>query len=244
MSEATASGTSREKRVGDRDEFEVKGRRFRLTIHSDDLGPPWKEHDGHGVVSDWTTRAKRPGERVLNEDRGSKRYYDIEATMVIARKDWGFTDGAAAAKAVEADFQRMYGWCNDQWGWVWLKVELISGRSKGEFESLGGIESDSEEYISECAYELAEELAVRVYKQEQAEAKRMPNKEQLQALYDWAKRHGARRWKAELDAAWLKAGIGVRGYTPALQQVRNDFGPSWLQRTTLKQIQAALKELS
>lgn len=72
----------------------------------------------------------------------------------------------------------------------------------------------------------------------------MPNKEQLQALYDWAKRHGARRWKAELDAAWLKAGIGVRGYTPALQQVRNDFGPSWLQRTTLRQIKQALEKLS
>lgn len=246
MNQPTASGTPREKLVGDRDEFEVKGRRFRLTIHHDDgLGPPWKEHDGHGVISEWTERCEmRDGERLLVSDRHSKRYYDIEATLEIARKEWGFTDPEAAAKAVEADFQRMYGWCNDLWSWVWLKVELINGRSAGESESLGGVESDGAEYISECAYELAEQLATRVYEQERAEAKRMPNKEQLQALVDWAKRHGRTRWKTALDAAWLKAGIGVRGYVPALQQVRNDFGPSWLQRTTLKQIQAALKELS
>lgn len=243
MSEATASGTPREKRVGDRDEFEVKGRRFRLTIHADDLGAPWDEHDMHGVVSEWTSREMREGERVLNVDGRIKRYYDIDATLEIARTKWGCADDAAAAQAVEFDFQRLYGWCNDQWHWVWLKVELVGGRSAGEFESLGGVESDSEEYISECAYELAEELAARVYKQEQAEAKRMPNKEQLEALVAWAARH-RRDWKQKLDWAWMRAGEGVSGYSPLLQQVRNDFGPSWLQCTTLKKIQAALKELT
>lgn len=171
MSEPSASGKSRVLLVRGGDTFEVDGRKFRLDIeHDDHLGPPWEESDGHGVVSEWTTREKRPGERVLIADRQSKRYYDVEATMKIALKDWvgpeGITkDGTRAqraAKAVEQDFQRIYGWCNDLWHWVWLKVTLLDGCNKGEFESLGGVESDCEEYISESAHELARGLLHRV----------------------------------------------------------------------------------
>lgn len=31
---------------------------------------PWEEDEGHGPVSDWTTRDKKPGELVLASDRG------------------------------------------------------------------------------------------------------------------------------------------------------------------------------
>lgn len=74
---------------GDIAEFE--GRRFKVTIEQDsDMGEPWKEHDGHGVVSDWERRDKRPGERVLCSERGSKRFYDVQETMKIAYRDgWG-----------------------------------------------------------------------------------------------------------------------------------------------------------
>ena len=58
----------------------------------DDMGPPWKVHDGHGPVSEWRPRdSKRPGERVLNEDRGSCRFYDWQEAVKIAKRDgWGF----------------------------------------------------------------------------------------------------------------------------------------------------------
>jgi hypothetical protein len=51
---------------------------------------PWEECDGHGPVSDWTTRDKEPGELVLSEDRYSRRYYDFAEACRIARCDgWG-----------------------------------------------------------------------------------------------------------------------------------------------------------
>lgn len=58
--------------------------------HDHDHGAPWDEEDGHGPVSDWTSRSKRPGELVLNEDHGSTRYYDYQEACRIARRDeWG-----------------------------------------------------------------------------------------------------------------------------------------------------------
>jgi hypothetical protein len=60
----------------------------------EDSGAPWKRDDGHGPVSDWTGREKRPGERVLSEDRTSKRYYDFEEAVKIAKRDgWGWLPG-------------------------------------------------------------------------------------------------------------------------------------------------------
>ena len=70
----------------DNDEFERGGRTFTFrTEYDDSREAPWEEEDGHGVVSEWTTRDKAPGERVLIADRSRKRYYDIAATMRIAR---------------------------------------------------------------------------------------------------------------------------------------------------------------
>jgi hypothetical protein len=51
--------------------------------------------------------------------------------------------------------------------------------------------------------------------------------EQLAALRSYAKSHG-RTWKAQLNYEWM-AGT-ARG---PLQQIRNSFGPTWLQRFTL-----------
>jgi len=62
------------------------------TIHSDgESGPPWEEADGHGPVTEWTSRPKNPGERILVEDGPFRRYYDIQEAVRIAKKDgWGF----------------------------------------------------------------------------------------------------------------------------------------------------------
>ncbi|SDG92045.1 hypothetical protein SAMN05216466_10657 [Paraburkholderia phenazinium] len=68
--------------------------RFRLNVHDDvDMGAPWEEHDGHGPVSDWTTRDKHPGEWQLSSDHGSKRFYDAAEANAIAKRDgWGLTE--------------------------------------------------------------------------------------------------------------------------------------------------------
>lgn len=67
--------------------------KFTLTariVADDDHGAPWDECDGHGPVSDWTSRDKLPGEIVLNDDRASKRFYDMQEACRIARRDqWG-----------------------------------------------------------------------------------------------------------------------------------------------------------
>jgi hypothetical protein len=65
-------------------------------------------------------------------------------------------------------------------------------------------------------------------------AKQTPSPEQLAALQAWANVYGT-RWKASLHTAWEKAGQGYAAYTPQLQQLRNNFGPSWLVRYKLPQ---------
>lgn len=49
---------------------------------------------------------------------------------------------------------------------------------------------------------------------------------QRTALLDFREKHG-RNWKSVLHAGWLKA-----AYPGALQQIRNQFGPSWLEKLT------------
>lgn len=62
------------------------------TIEPDtEYGTPWDNEDGHGPVSDWTTRDKLPGELILSNDRSSKRFYDFAEACRMARRDgWGF----------------------------------------------------------------------------------------------------------------------------------------------------------
>lgn len=77
---------------GETFEFEHNGVAYVATIEHDDIhGAPWEEEDGHGDVSEWTTRDKLPGEMVLSEDGRSKRFYDFAGACRIARRDgWGF----------------------------------------------------------------------------------------------------------------------------------------------------------
>ncbi len=55
-----------------------------------------------------------------------------------------------------------------------------------------------------------------------------PTEEQIEALRAYAKEHG-RTWKADLNHDWMTGqAFG------ALQQIRNQFGPSWLVRFSFK----------
>jgi len=158
-------------------DFEHNGRSYTAEIHADeDHGAPWEEEDGHGPVSDWTTRAKAPGEMVLKQDRNSRRYYDFAAAVKIARRDgWGLspeerqrlaadlgrepTRGQIVRAAVLADYENLRRWCNDEWHYVGVVVRPADAcRCCGPSASLGGIESDAGDYLQEVAREMAEQL--------------------------------------------------------------------------------------
>ncbi len=115
--------------------FTLNGVEYRAEIVLDDhMGAPWTVHDGHGPVSDWTTRAKTPGERILNEDGRSRRFYNHAEAIRMAKRDgWDaapfapVTAGQRAARAVEADFQRLRAWYNDEWRWIGIMVTARCG---------------------------------------------------------------------------------------------------------------------
>jgi hypothetical protein len=160
--------------------FKHAGLTFRAETTPDEChGAPWEECDGHGPVSDWTTRDKAPGERVLAQDRGSRRYYDAaEATRIAKRDGWGLAeDGIAAlrdklgrdptrgditAEAVRRDFDYLRAWCDDEWRYVVLRIVLldVDGAETDRDAYLGGVEStDDEAYVRDCARDLAAEIA-------------------------------------------------------------------------------------
>lgn len=147
----------------------IDGREYRVTIEPDyDCGAPWDEECGYGPVTDWTSRAKEPGELVLCTDRGSYRYYDFAGACRIAKRDgWSTAEIEArkaqgekitakeqAARAARADYKRLRDWCNDRWHYVGVVVS----DEEGESTSLWGIESDADAYLEEVARELAEDL--------------------------------------------------------------------------------------
>lgn len=204
----------------DNDIIEHDGARFRVEFPYDNSrSTPWENEDGHGPVSDWTTRAKRSGEIELCSDHSSKRYYDFAEACRIARHDgWGFLPGRLetvqdhdgqwhayvrnlgngkltqleakdpdinaairsiyaqhratmsareyAAGAAMRDFDRLRAWCNDQWQYVGVVVELVDDNNEptGETESLWGLESDDAEGMEETAHELADEIIHRLRK--------------------------------------------------------------------------------
>ncbi len=160
-----------------RDTIEVNGRQYAVEIVPDEgHEAPWSAEDGHGPVTGWTTLAKRPGEMLLNEDHGSRRFYDFAAAVKIARRDgWGLsseerqrlaerlgrapTPGDIAHAAALADFERLRAWCNDDWHYVGVVVRQADAcRCCGPRASLWGIESDAGDYLAEVAQELAAEL--------------------------------------------------------------------------------------
>lgn len=90
----------------DSEDFVHEGKSYRREIIADDRGAvPWEEEDGHGPVTDWTRRAKRPGELVLAEDRGARLLYDFSAACELARRDgWGWLPGELETKALPSGF--------------------------------------------------------------------------------------------------------------------------------------------
>lgn len=153
-------------------DIEQNGRAYRVEFIADcDMGAPWEESDGHGIVSDWERRDKKPGEVVIASDRGSKRFYNIAATTRIAKRDgWGLSPEKASgltpaqivAEAVRLDMERMRGWCNDDWHWCGVSVFPLTedgDELRSKTESLWGIASDADDYFKEVIAELIAQIA-------------------------------------------------------------------------------------
>jgi hypothetical protein len=132
------------------------GYSIRILIYDDNDGDaPWERSEGHGPVSDWESRDKRPGEWILNSDRGSKRFYDAAEAIRIAKRDgWGLapdaitelvtklkkedssqlTKGEMITEAVRHDFEFLRGWCQDEWHYIGYTAELIHEDDEGAIE--------------------------------------------------------------------------------------------------------------
>lgn len=152
---------------------EFKDHRIEISIHHDtDMGPPWTEHDGHGEVTEWERRDKRPGELILHTDGRDKRFYDYAATMIIAKRDgWGIsekaqkefvskhgrqpTKGEVCHLSVMHDFEYLKRWCNDEWHWLGYTTEIITPEDERiDGDSCWGF--DEQEYMVEEAQGQAE----------------------------------------------------------------------------------------
>ena len=148
-------------------------------FYNEYVDKPWKLYDGHGIVSEWTSRDKRAGELILYKNRGQYLYYDLQETMKMARQEgWGIsredsagkTEGQIAYEAVMRDFKYLRDWCNQEWWFCGVAATVIEdwmGNDVSDMDisgSLWGIEDgygeygrNAESYIKEVADDLARE---------------------------------------------------------------------------------------
>ena len=155
------------------EKFKLNGLTFLVQhIHDEDAGTPWEREDGHGVVSAWTDRGKKPGERIIATSRNHRRYYDVRESIKIALRDgWGISGDTSkmtkreiASAAVAEDYIRMKAWCEDEWYYLGVAVTLldVDGNKTNLRDSLWGIESDADDYLDEVARDIAESLSEQV----------------------------------------------------------------------------------
>lgn len=141
------------------DTTDAEGRKFLVEITYDICtGPPEEEHDGHGVVCELDFAPDDEGaledyldyyyeegssrrmeeearfammERITNNGHRytSEKFYDVWATLEVARKEgWGSVppDAPDAAEqlleVVRADMEYLRGWYQNDWCWVVVTV--------------------------------------------------------------------------------------------------------------------------
>lgn len=168
--------------TGDCITVEHGGITYTATIECDwDTGAPWEEHDGHGPVSNWTTRAKMPGELILSTDGPHKRYYDFAEACRIARRDgWGCTPydtietpRQCASRAAMADYEALRAWCDDEWFWCGIVVTATVDDCPLASDSLWGIECNYTGSDNSYLLDVANELLQTVHGEAIAAARAM-----------------------------------------------------------------------
>jgi hypothetical protein len=158
----------------DGDIVERDGFRFRVNFPADtDHEAPWDDGDGRGIVSDWTSRDKHPGEVTLFTDRhGSKRYFDWSGTIAKAKLEgWGLGDEKHAAleaklgqpptrgqiieASVRSEFDNFRKWLNDEWQYVGIVITHIPAGDDEESapndytHAVWGFDDSDDSYLSD-----------------------------------------------------------------------------------------------
>ena len=132
-----------------------------------DADSPLEWSDCHGIVveMDWNplseyqmeqhildeepeleeeTRLRMLKPLFTNTGRTVRRlYYDVMATLEVARREWGHKTPEDCMKAVEQDYKYLRGWYDDDWHWVHLEVTpVIDGKPDFTHQyNVGGFES-------------------------------------------------------------------------------------------------------
>ena len=142
-----------------------------------DANAPWDREDGHGPVSDWTSRDKRPGEMILGSDRRMHRFYDFAESVKIARRDGWDTKpygtrkpGERAHAAAMADYNYMRQWFDQQWWYCGIVVTLLDADGEPDVNaSLWGIEDGlpgmseyHEQVIGELIHECLSQITATI----------------------------------------------------------------------------------
>lgn len=159
--------------VGDHVRYKLPGGLYAIVKieYDTDYSPPWENSDGHGVVSDWEHREERNRRWVLCQDRWDYRYYDWRETMNIAKRD-GWSRSGDIMDAVRSDYEYLRAWCNDEWYYVGVVVELYDAKDELIWEeSCWGYESYCEDYLCSEARSWLRWMLVNYRKQQREERK-------------------------------------------------------------------------
>lgn len=138
------------------------------TLDDDDNTPPWQREDGHGDIYEVRPNyVCEPGGPDM--PLGRNHIYDMQESYKIALNEkWGInqdklTPEEQAREAVQADYDRMQAWTNDEWRYINLVVSITdSDGTEIVSKVLGGIEDDNDDYILDTANELLEEAIAEV----------------------------------------------------------------------------------
>lgn len=145
-------------------------------FYDSDTEPPWENAEGHGPVRKSNYRHgqhssdKKPGERPLNcPDRNEYQfYYDWQEAIKIAKRDeWNaepFDAPNKALRAVQADFNFIRGYLNDEWQYVGIVCTVLDadGDETMDSDSCWGFET-FKDYHETAGREMAETLAENVH---------------------------------------------------------------------------------
>ncbi len=169
-------------------DFEHAGLSFRCEVETDnDIAYPWREYDVHGVIREthsyYGRPEKKPSEVILLNERNRPIYlYDVPASIKKATlESWGLSEEKIAeltillkrtptkkeiiAESVRQNMEYVREWLIGDRFYEQIEVYRIDDEEKriGESAFLSGIESgydkSSQQYIKECAFELAGEIA-------------------------------------------------------------------------------------
>ena len=157
-----------------------------------DMGSPLQWEDTHGctVELEWNpTNAEQLEQHIVDNEPeleeetslrmmrelagpryygGTGLYYDVMASLELARTEWGITDPAEAMAAVEKDYAYLKGWYDDEWHWVCLGVAPLDEDGNPDEscrEHVGGYEStimkpsaDDQQYHDDAINDLITEI--------------------------------------------------------------------------------------